>query len=91
MNMAKLDDLSPDSNAEFDPEANDALIGALAIAEGVRQETGEELTEEQTFYMLSKGQLPGFKLPGSRIWRSRRSLIRLHYRRAEEEYRTVAG
>jgi hypothetical protein len=58
--------------------ADDLLRGAPAIAD----EIGESL--RQTYDLLEKGRLPGFKV-GGRVWHARKSTLRKHYEQLESE------
>ena len=55
------------------------LVGSQAIAEYI----GEDL--RKTFYLLQKKQLPAFKLPGSSVWRARKSTLQNHIKRLEQD------
>ncbi len=80
-----------DHLSEIRTSEKDGLVGAEAIAVGWREETGEDMSVDSAFYALATGQIPGFKLPGSRLWRSTRTLIRQRYRQAQEKYLAAAG
>jgi hypothetical protein len=58
--------------------SDDMLVGSQAIAEYI----GED--PRKTFYLLQKKQLPAFKLPGSSIWRARKSALQRHIERLEQ-------
>jgi hypothetical protein len=59
--------------------SDDMLVGSRAIAEYI----GEDA--RKTFYLLQKKQLPAFKLPGSSIWRARKSTLQNHIKRLEQD------
>ena len=58
--------------------ADDMLVGVEAIAAYI----GED--PRKTFYLLQKKQLPAFKLPGSSVWRARKSTLQKHIERLEQ-------
>lgn len=61
-----------------DKLADDLLRGVPAIADY----TGE--SPRQTYDLLERGRLPGFKTPGGRVWHAFKSTLDEHYRRLDK-------
>ena len=57
----------------------------------ILQGDGYEYSTHQVYHMLKTGALPGWKLPGSRLWYARPSAIRKWFREAEQRYQVAAG